>query len=121
MLATHLLDGGPLLYLGSPHMDVCLDGAGTTEAGRALLHELLELSTSNPAFAYSHLWEKGDMLIWDNSQLLHRGCPYENDGTHVREMYQTQARMGPRRSGAVDAAEAVTFCEESLLLRAIGT
>ena len=90
VLDTHLLDGGPLLYVGSPHMEVV--GLDSEEAGRALLTMLLVHATS-PAFTYFHAWDAGDVLIWDNTQTLHHSFPYDNDGTAKRELYRTQARL----------------------------
>eukprot|EP00409_Alexandrium_fundyense_P006593 CAMPEP_0195049826 /NCGR_PEP_ID=MMETSP0347-20130606/60949_1 /TAXON_ID=2932 /ORGANISM="Alexandrium fundyense, Strain CCMP1719" /LENGTH=78 /DNA_ID=CAMNT_0040078643 /DNA_START=54 /DNA_END=290 /DNA_ORIENTATION=- len=26
---------------------------------------------------YHHVWEDGDVVVWDNSQLLHRSNPYD--------------------------------------------
>ncbi|WP_309232641.1 TauD/TfdA family dioxygenase [Cylindrospermum sp. FACHB-282] len=26
---------------------------------------------------YSHVWQKGDIIFWDNSQVMHRGIPYD--------------------------------------------
>lgn len=38
---------------------------------------------------YSHKWEKGDLLIWDNLQVLHRAAgPYEGN----RLLWRTQGR-----------------------------
>jgi|SRR5665213_1299208 len=41
----------------------------------ALLEELLAWSTQ-PRFVYRHTWTLGDMLIWDNTGVLHRAEPY---------------------------------------------
>lgn len=90
LLDTHVLDGGPLLYVGSPHMQVV--GLESAEAGSALLTMLLMHATS-PSYTYFHAWDVGDVLIWDNTQTLHHSFPYDNDGTHKRELYRTQARM----------------------------
>jgi alpha-ketoglutarate-dependent 2,4-dichlorophenoxyacetate dioxygenase len=40
--------------------------------GRLILARLLEQSTQ-PPFVYTHEWRTGDILIWDNRCLLHRG------------------------------------------------
>eukprot|EP00310_Coccolithus_braarudii_P024169 CAMPEP_0183334744 /NCGR_PEP_ID=MMETSP0164_2-20130417/3247_1 /TAXON_ID=221442 /ORGANISM="Coccolithus pelagicus ssp braarudi, Strain PLY182g" /LENGTH=343 /DNA_ID=CAMNT_0025503945 /DNA_START=92 /DNA_END=1124 /DNA_ORIENTATION=- len=90
LLDTHVLDNGPLLYVGSPHMEVV--GLETPEAGQALLTMLLAHATS-PAFTYFHSWDVGDMLIWDNTQTLHHSFPYNNNGSARRELYRTQARL----------------------------
>lgn len=94
ILDAHCLDGGPLLYVGSPHMDV--HGLETPEAGKALLTMLLMHATS-PAFTYFHSWDAGDVLVWDNTQTLHHSFPYDNDGSNKRELYRTQARLRPEQ------------------------
>jgi alpha-ketoglutarate-dependent taurine dioxygenase len=48
------------------------------EKGRALLQELLEWVTQ-PKFVYRHEWSVGDLLIWDNTGVLHRAEPYPLD------------------------------------------
>jgi alpha-ketoglutarate-dependent taurine dioxygenase len=56
------------------------------DESRALLAELLAHST-RPERIYRHLWEVGDMVIWDNRGVLHRACPY--DATSARDMHRT--------------------------------
>mmetsp|Transcript_8193 Transcript_8193/g.18405 ORF Transcript_8193/g.18405 Transcript_8193/m.18405 type:complete len:248 (-) Transcript_8193:48-791(-) len=90
ILDHHTLDGGPQLYVGSPHMAV--SGLETPEAGRALLDMLLMHATS-PSYTYFHAWDVGDVIIWDNTQTLHHSMPYNNDGTARRELYRTQSRV----------------------------
>ena len=46
------------------------------DESRALLDELLEWSTQ-PRFRYTHEWQEGDLVVWDNTGLLHRALPYE--------------------------------------------
>jgi alpha-ketoglutarate-dependent taurine dioxygenase len=41
------------------------------EAGRALLDRLLAWSTQ-PQFTMRHCWRAGDLVVWDNSGILHR-------------------------------------------------
>lgn len=50
--------------------------------GRALLEELLAWATQ-PRFVYRHEWSVGDMLIWDNTGVLHRVEPYPLDSGRV--------------------------------------
>ena len=90
VLAGHSLDGGPMLYLGSPHMTVV--GLGSQEVGRMHLDMLFRHATS-PSFTYFHSWDAGDVIIWDNTQTLHHAMPYNNDGSHKREFYRTQSRF----------------------------
>ena len=41
----------------------------------ALLQELIDWTTQE-RFSYCHKWTVGDMLIWDNTGVLHRATPY---------------------------------------------
>jgi alpha-ketoglutarate-dependent taurine dioxygenase len=45
------------------------------DESRAVLDELLAWSTQN-RFCYSHEWQIGDVVIWDNTGMLHRALPY---------------------------------------------
>jgi alpha-ketoglutarate-dependent taurine dioxygenase len=42
---------------------------------RALLDRLLEWATQ-PDFSLRHHWHRGDLVIWDNTGILHRAQPY---------------------------------------------
>ena len=95
LLSSHETDGGPLLYLGSPHMKVeGLRGGddGDGDEGKRHLEMLFRHATS-PSFTYFHSWDVGDVIIWDNTQTLHHAMPYNNDGSHKREFFRTQARF----------------------------
>ena len=54
--------------------------------GRALLERLLNWSTQ-PQFTLRHKWRKGDLVMWDNTGMLHRALPFEP--TSVRLMHRT--------------------------------
>ncbi len=45
-------------------------------AGQALIEELLAFA-SQDKFIYAHKWRQGDMLIWDNRCMLHRGTTFD--------------------------------------------
>ncbi|OHV30392.1 MULTISPECIES: TauD/TfdA dioxygenase family protein [Pseudofrankia] len=45
------------------------------EESRALLDRLLDWATQ-PRFALRHHWRLGDLVIWDNTGILHRAQPY---------------------------------------------
>ena len=56
---------------------------GMDEAeGGALLEQLLEWATQ-PRFTYRHEWTPGDLLIWNNTGVLHRVEPYPLDSGRV--------------------------------------
>jgi alpha-ketoglutarate-dependent taurine dioxygenase len=44
--------------------------------GRALLDRLLEWATQ-PQFVLRHRWRRGDLVVWDNTGMLHRALPFE--------------------------------------------
>ncbi|MFP5305954.1 MAG: TauD/TfdA dioxygenase family protein [Gammaproteobacteria bacterium] len=52
------------------------------EEGQKLLRELLAWTTQ-PQFVYRHEWTPGDLLIWDNTGVLHRAEPYPLDSGRV--------------------------------------
>ena len=54
--------------------------------GKALLDDLLERSTA-PERVYRHEWQVGDLVIWDNTGVMHRVHPY--DAASGREMHRT--------------------------------
>ncbi|OCB07048.1 taurine catabolism dioxygenase TauD [Mycolicibacterium porcinum] len=53
---------------------------------RQLLDELLEWTTQK-RFCYTHQWTVGDVVIWDNTGMLHRALPY--DPASERTMHRT--------------------------------
>ncbi len=54
--------------------------------GRALLDQLLGRSTTEQR-VYRHEWAEGDFVIWDNTGVLHRVTPYDQNS--AREMHRT--------------------------------
>ncbi len=68
LVRTHPETGAKTLYIGN-HASHIL---GLPEAeGEAILLELLEHATQ-PQFVYTHHWQDGDLVMWDNRCLLHR-------------------------------------------------
>lgn len=68
--------GRKCLWIGS-HADHII-GMGEQE-GRAILDGLVELAAQD-RFIYSHNWQLGDMVIWDNRCTLHRARPFDFTG-----------------------------------------
>jgi alpha-ketoglutarate-dependent 2,4-dichlorophenoxyacetate dioxygenase len=58
------------------------------EEARALLDDLVARATALE-YRYQHRWQVGDLLIWDNRCVLHRGMPYDAD-RYRRRMHQTR-------------------------------
>jgi alpha-ketoglutarate-dependent 2,4-dichlorophenoxyacetate dioxygenase len=71
----------------------------TVGEGRLLLQELLEHATQ-PRFVYRHRWRVGDVVMWDNRCVLHRGRRY--DLAQRRELRRsTTEDVASRALGAV--------------------
>ncbi len=79
--------GAPNYYLGSHAKTIRGWDDG---AARELLDDLQDRATQ-PEYAYSHQWRPGDLVIWDNRCLLHRGSGYDAD-KYRRYMRQTRVR-----------------------------
>ena len=72
-------------YIGSHAKEIV--GWGFDES-RVLLDDLLERAT-RAEHVYSHAWRPGDLVVWDNRCLLHRGSGYDAD-KYRRRMRQTR-------------------------------
>jgi alpha-ketoglutarate-dependent 2,4-dichlorophenoxyacetate dioxygenase len=69
---TNPVNGREALYIASHACKV--DGLDEAES-QALIDELTTFCTQ-PAFVYSHCWQAGDVLLWDQRAVLHRGTPW---------------------------------------------
>ena len=56
------------------------------QASREILDGILEWAT-RPEFVLHHRWEVGDLVVWDNTGMLHHAMPYEP--TSRRLMHRT--------------------------------
>jgi alpha-ketoglutarate-dependent taurine dioxygenase len=59
------------------------------DEGRALLDRLLAWATQ-PQFVVRHTWRRGDLVLWDNTGMLHRAEPYGAES--ARLMHRTTLR-----------------------------
>ena len=71
-LAWKRQDGRRSLVMGST-AEAVIDMPD--DEGQALLRRLLDWATQ-PEFTLSHSWREGDLVIFDNTGLLHRAMPY---------------------------------------------
>lgn len=66
------VNGEDALYIASHAFAVeGLEGA----EGEVLIAELIDWCTQDP-YVYSHRWQPGDVLVWDERATLHRGMPW---------------------------------------------
>jgi alpha-ketoglutarate-dependent taurine dioxygenase len=56
------------------------------DGSRALLDEIFAWATQD-RFCYVHDWRVGDLVVWDNTGMLHRAQPY--DGSSERTLHRT--------------------------------
>lgn len=93
LVHVHPGSGRKVLY-PSVHID-CVSGM-TVPEGRLLIAELLEHATQ-PQFVFTHTWQAGDYVMWDNRSTLHRGKRYDLSArrdlrrTTTLERYAAQA------------------------------
>lgn len=74
VVRTHPLTGRKALYVGGivPYRIQGMDESESTP----LVTEL-QRYTTDPAFVHVHRWRRGDLVVWDNRTVIHRGTPYD--------------------------------------------
>ena len=77
-------NGRRSLYIGSHAWFI--EGIGLDES-RILIARLLE-QTTRPDRVYRHRWQVGDLVMWDNRCVLHRGRPWDS-ARYRRVMHRT--------------------------------
>ncbi|MEK9661462.1 MAG: TauD/TfdA family dioxygenase, partial [Alphaproteobacteria bacterium] len=74
LICTHPDTGRDCLYLGR-RSNARLLGVSRAESDE-LLAELWERATQ-PALTWTHTWQRGDLLMWDNRCVMHRREPFD--------------------------------------------
>jgi len=69
------VNGHESLYVASHTFSI--DGMDKAEAA-ALIDELIDDAT-RPELTYTHRWQAGDVVMWDNRAILQRGHPWPDD------------------------------------------
>ncbi len=87
LVRTNPRNGAKNYYVGS-HAKVVEGWDRPTS--RRLLDDLLEQAVGAD-HVYTHAWEAGQLVVWDNRCLLHRGTGYDAD-RYRRYMRQTRVR-----------------------------
>ena len=83
VVRTHPETGRRNLYIGRHASHIVGEDVA---ASRELLEGLCE-EACRPPRVFSHRWKAGDLVMWDNRCVLHRGRPYPPD--QPREMRRT--------------------------------
>jgi alpha-ketoglutarate-dependent 2,4-dichlorophenoxyacetate dioxygenase len=76
-------NGRDALYVASH--TYAIDGMAK-DAAQALIADLIAFATA-PGRTHLHTWKAGDVIMWDNRAILHRGRPWPND--QARHMVRT--------------------------------
>ena len=83
LVRRHPATGRMSLYLSS-HAGA-IQGSPIPEA-RMLLRDLNEFATA-PRFVHAHVWQRWDLVMWDNRVTMHRGRRYPAD--QPRDLHRT--------------------------------
>lgn len=84
LVRTHPASGRRSFYVGSHASHIV---QWPVERGRPLIQALNAWCT-RPRFVYQHRWGPGDLVMWDNRCVLHRGRPYDR-ARYERLMHRT--------------------------------
>jgi alpha-ketoglutarate-dependent 2,4-dichlorophenoxyacetate dioxygenase len=84
LVRTNPANGRKAVYVGSHAWFV--EGMSIDDS-RILIAKLLEITT-RPDRVYRHTWRVGDLVMWDNRCVLHRGRPWDS-ARHPRVMHRT--------------------------------
>jgi taurine dioxygenase len=87
LVCTHPESGRRMLYLGRRRM-AWIEGLDLP-ASEALLDEIWAHATM-PAISFTHHWQVGDLVLWDNRCTMHRRDPF--DASARRVMHRTQIK-----------------------------
>jgi len=87
LVCTHPDTGRRMLYLGR-RRNAYLVGLELA-ASEALLDELWDF-VAHPEYAWEHVWQVGDLVLWDNRCTMHRRDPF--DASARRIMHRTQIK-----------------------------
>ena len=85
LIRAHSVTGAKSLYL-CPAVISHVEGMDTQES--AALIETLITHATQPRFVYTHRWQAGDLVIWDNRAVLHTASLFDHT-RYQRLMYRT--------------------------------
>ena len=101
---TNPTNGRKALYIASHVYKV--EGMEQTE-GEALIADLITFCTQ-PEFVYSHKWSVGDVLIFDQRAVMHRGTPWPYDQPRTLASICCSMKMSDGLSEAIAELKGVS-------------
>ncbi len=87
LVRVHPVTGRKALFVAK---DVVSEIVGLKDGDSRKLIDELEAFAVQPRFSYSHRWQEGDVLVWDNRCTLHRATPFDNRFDRV--LHRVQVR-----------------------------
>jgi len=94
LVKIHPATGRPALYIGRHAHAV---SGMSPEESEALLDRLVDFACRPPR-VYTHAWQVGDLVVWDNRCVLHRAQPW--DWSEPRVMKHTRISGDPATEGS---------------------
>ena len=82
------VNGQEALYIAT---HACGVEGMSEDDGMALINELIDAVTQ-PEAIYSHQWQPGDVLIWDQRATMHRGTPWPFEKERTLASFVSSAR-----------------------------
>jgi len=92
LVCTHPDTGRRMLYLGR-RRNAYLMGLELAES-EALLDELWTF-VDRPEFKWEHVWQVGDLVMWDNRCTMHRRDPFDDTARRIMHRTQIKGRLSP--------------------------
>ncbi|MCF2150226.1 TauD/TfdA family dioxygenase [Desmonostoc muscorum LEGE 12446] len=75
IVSTHKVSGKKGLYLGSD-TSIVVGMEDKLDLAKQFWQETFETVLERTP-VYAHVWQPGDLVFWDNSQVMHTGVPYD--------------------------------------------
>jgi alpha-ketoglutarate-dependent taurine dioxygenase len=91
VVRTHPVTGRKSLYVGGV-VPYRIEGMAERDSNPLVTE--LQRYTTDPAYVHVHRWRAGDLVVWDNRTLIHRGTPYDERRSR-RHIHRTVAAGEP--------------------------
>ena len=97
IVCAHPRTKQPVLYLGR-RRNAYIVGLEREES-EDLLNSLWDYATL-PENSYTHQWQVGDLLMWDNRATMHRRDPFDSSARRLMQRTQIKGQLAPSAFGA---------------------
>jgi taurine dioxygenase len=106
IVSTHPETGRNMLFLGRRH-GAYVNGMSLQDSD-ALLNELWAHATQ-ARFVYEHVWQQGDVVVWDNRATLHKRDAFESVSRRVLYAAQVEGHRPYEAPNALDLPRHTRF------------